>query len=205
MSPQITTRMLADATEEIQDGDLLLFRGKGFIARVIQFFTNSIYSHAGMVTWVNGRPFCAEIREGVGGRLVTLESQVRRCPNCIDVYRFNPDGLMQDENVKRSQAARYMERLAGCHYGYWAVARAALAHLPLVRLLLARTKAGKALRELDTKAAATRKSPPFCSMGVDLSWWQGASVDIVPELESELTEPVHLSRSYLFRYQFTLA
>lgn len=196
------TKKLADNASDLWDGDLLLFRGSGFVAKVIQHFTNSEYSHAAMVTWANGVPMCAEVREWHGGRLVTLESQVKRYPSQIDVYKADAQNLYN--GIHRHKAARFMERLAGCDYGYWSVVKAALSRLPLLRLVIANTTAGKALRQIEIKRAALRQSPPFCSMAVDMAWCLGAGIDVVPGVESEVTEPQHLRQSMFFKYEMTL-
>src|SRR5262245_66124760 len=81
---------LSDVAADIRDGDLLLFRGRGVIARLIGVAGRSEYSHAARAVWWGYDLFCCEVRELRGGRAVTLESQVRKFPGLIDVFEVNP-------------------------------------------------------------------------------------------------------------------
>src|SRR5690242_20741871 len=86
MAPDAKHLCLADARRYLRDGDLLLFRGRGLVARAIRTAGRSTYSHAAMVAWCHGLCMCLELREFRGGRAVTLESQVRRFPGQVDLY-----------------------------------------------------------------------------------------------------------------------
>jgi hypothetical protein len=86
-----------------------------------------------------------------------------------------------------------MRRLAGCGYGYRAVAVASLLHLPLLRVF--------ARADLDDSAVPAR--PPFCSQACALSDRLGG-VDPVPHLADHMTLPADLARSPFYRYLFTL-
>ena len=206
-APTPNYEKLSDATDRLIEGDLLLFRGKGLVSSAIRFLTHSDYSHCAMVTWVNGVPFCAEVREWYGGRLVTLASQVEKYPGQIDLYRADPQSLYNGD--RRPRAARYMEQLAGCDYSYWSVVKAGLARLPLLRLLLPKLPGTelfnilKWLRDQDTKRAIFKKSPVYCSMAYDMAWNLGAGLDVVKHIDSDFTEPQHLAQSIFFEYQLT--
>jgi len=76
---------LAEAREQIADGDLLLFRRRSLIA----IAGRGEHSHAAKAAWWGDELFCLEVREWHGGRAVTLASQVRRFPGRIDVHRAN--------------------------------------------------------------------------------------------------------------------
>ena len=123
---------LSQVAQQICDGDLLLFRASGLVSRLIRAVGRSEYSHAAKAVWWAGDLYCCEVRELKGGRAVTLESQVRRHPGCIDVFETNPDGRWGEYD--RSQAAEYMRRLAGCDYGYRGLLVAALRHFLAVAL-----------------------------------------------------------------------
>ena len=107
---------LSEVVDEIRDGDLLLFRGRGLVARLIGMAGRSEYTHAARAVWWGNDLFCCEVRELRGGRAVTLESQVRRFPGAIDVFEVNPSSRWREYD--RRGAVRYMRRLAGCDYGY---------------------------------------------------------------------------------------
>lgn len=177
---------------DIRDGDLLLFRGRGWVSRLIGVAGRSEYSHAAKAIWWAGDLFCCEVRELKGGRAVTLESQVRRCPGRIDVFETNPDARWSDYD--RQSAVRFMRRLAGCDYGYRGVFRAALRHFLLWRFLVR--------PDMDDKRVTDQ--PPFCSEACAMADRIGGGVDPVPQLADRITEPGDLARSPFYRYRFTL-
>ena len=176
----------------IRDGDLLLFRGRGFLSRLIGVAGRSDYTHAARAIRWGDTLFCCEVRELKGGRAVTLESQIRRNPTRIDVFETNPGGRWREYD--RAGAVRYMRRLAGCDYGYLGVLRAALRHLPLWRFLVR--------PDMDDQRITSR--PPFCSEACALADRIGGGVDPVPQLADRVTEPADLARSPFYRYRFTL-
>ena len=184
---------LSQCLEEIGDGDLLLFRGRGFFARLIGVAGRSDYTHAARASWWCDTLFCCEVRELKGGRAVTLESQVRKYPGVIDVFEANPDNRWP--HYDRRGAMRLMRRLAGCDYGYLGVLKAALRHVPVWRFLVR--------PDMDDKKMTSQ--PPFCSEACALADRLGGGVDPVPQLADRVTEPADLARSAFYRYRFTLA
>lgn len=95
--------------DKIQEGDVLLFRGKGWISNLIGSSTETPYTHVGVASWINGSANtkegileCVEFREGSmiagifggagagGGRSINLYQAVKKHPGCIDVYRPDP-------------------------------------------------------------------------------------------------------------------
>jgi hypothetical protein len=178
----------ADARRNIADGDLLLFQRRGLISVA----GRGDHSHAAKAAWWEDDLFCVEVREWYGGRAVTLESQVEKFANRIDVYRANAHGRWPEYD--RGRATKFMRRLAGCDYGYAAVLAAAMLHLPVIRLAMR--------AELDDSAIDRR--PPFCSHACALADRLGGGVDPVPHLADRLTEPADLARSPIFQYLFTL-
>jgi len=183
---------LTQAKGKIRDGDLLLFRGTGLLARLIRVAGRTRYSHAAKAVWWHGILFCCEVRELKGGRAVTLASQVRKYSGAIDVFAVNPQERW--DSYDRQGAIRKMLALTGCDYGYLAVLKAALLHLPMVRLLVPPSLC-------DTQSAV---SPPFCSAACATADRVGGKVDPVPHLADHLTEPGDLARSAFYQYRFTL-
>ena len=181
------------AAPHIRDGDLLLFRGRGIIARLIGVAGRSEFTHAARAIWWGDTLFCCEVRELKGGRAVTLESQVQRFPGAIDVFETNPDRRWQEYDLAGS--LRFTRRLAGCDYGYLGVLKAALRHLPLWRFLV----------RPDTNDQQFTSRPPFCSQAVAMAERIGGQIDPVPHLADRVTEPADLARSPFYRYRFTLA
>jgi len=173
---------------EIRDGDLLLFRRRGLIS----IAGRGLHSHAAKAAWWDDQLFCLEVRERVGGRAVTLRSQVERYPARIDVYEANAQQRWPEYN--RAGTVRVMRQIAGCDYGYLGVMRVALLHLPVVRLLV----------RPETDDAALTKRMPFCSHACAMADRLGGGVDPVNHLADWLTEPADLARSPFYRYRFTL-
>ena len=189
-----TPRRLADVQHSIRDGNLLLFRRRGLIS----IAGRGVHTHAAKAAWWpghGGQPgvlFCLEVRQWVGGRAVTLESQVEKFPGRIDVFEANPDDKWPYYDAAAS--TRYMKELCGRPYGYRAIVMAALLHLPVVRCFVN--------PEIDDLAVANR--PPFCSQACCLADRVAGGVDPVPHLADRLTEPADLARSPFYRFAFTL-
>lgn len=95
--------------KHINEGDILLFRGKGIISKLVGASSETPYSHVGLASWVNGNSNtnegileCVEFREGSllsglcgmsgsgGGQSVNLHQEVKKHPGIIDVYRPDP-------------------------------------------------------------------------------------------------------------------
>ena len=173
--------LLRHAERRIQDGDLLLFRGQGLIARLIGIAGRSEYTHAARALWWGDTLFCCEVRELRGGRAVTLESQVARRPGKIDVFETNPGGRWR--GYDSLGAVRYTRRLAGCDYGYLGVLQAALRHLPIWRFWI----------RPDMNDQQITSRPPFCSEACALADRVGGGIDPVPHLADRVTEPADLA------------
>lgn len=191
MSAENSQKTLAryqDVRSQIRDGDLLLFRRRGLIS----IAGRGQHSHAAKAAWWGDDLFLLEVLQRVGGRAVTLSSQVRRHPGRYDVYETNPDNRWP--RYDRDAATQFMRRLCGCDYGYGGVAVAALLHLPLVRWFV----------KPDVDDRAVDRRPPFCSHACAMADRLGGGVDSVKHLADRLTEPADLARSPFYRYRFTL-
>ncbi len=185
---------LRSVRAELYDGDLLLFRRRRCtIGSAIAIAGRGVHSHAAKVAWWGSEPFCCEVREWVGGRAVTLASQVRRYPGRIDVFRTNPGNRWPEYD--RIASIRAMRRLAGCDYGYLSVLQAALLHLPIVRVVV----------RPSTEDDSCDRRPPFCSQAVAMVDRIAGGVDPVPHLADRLTEPCDLAQSPFYKYEFTLS
>jgi hypothetical protein len=173
----------------IRDMDQLQFRKRGLIS----IAGRGDHSHSAKAAWWGEDLFCLEVREWVGGRAVTLESQVKRFPGRIDVYQTNPSDYAS--SYDRKGAVAYMRRLCGCQYGWGAIVQSAMVHLPGVRLFA----------KVDTSDNGdVPHRPPFCSAACALADHKGGGIDPVPYLANRMTEPADLSRSLFYKYLFTL-
>lgn len=179
---------LSDARQWIQDGDLLLFRGRGAISAV----GRGEHCHAALAGWWHDTLCCLEVRGGYGGRVVTLASQVRRYPGRIDVFQADPDHRWPE--FDRRQTVQVMLQFAGERYGFRNLLRVAMFHLPLVRMLC----------RANTDDGRPPLSAPFCSQACVTATRLGGGVDPVPQLADEATEPADLARSPFYRYRVTL-
>ena len=208
---------ISDASDfGMLSGDLLNYTTNGIVGRVIKWLTGSAYTHSAMVYYDRalGEWWVAEVREWVGGRCVPLAQQLEGYSGKIDWYHADP--FHNYDPARRRDAVEFMRRLAGRKYSYLGVLKAALARLPVLRLVLAHTTWGKRfyqfgigayLAQADadrSRESRTAAGPAFCSMAYDMAWWFGAGVDVVPGLQAQLTEPGHFPRSTFFCYGGTL-
>ncbi|MCL2305229.1 MAG: hypothetical protein FWC43_07795 [Planctomycetaceae bacterium] len=188
---KVVERNFSECAGEILDSDLLLFRSRGLVPLAGRGF----HSHAGKAAWWNGHLFLLEVREFYGGRAVLLESQVKKRPGQIDVFRANPDNRWPAYH--RDKAVELMQRFAGCDYGYWNVLMAALTHLSCVRFFMK--------PDFDDLSETKKISrPPFCSQACAIADRIGGGIDPVPHLADRFTEPADLARSVFYKYLFTL-
>lgn len=178
----------SDVRHEIRDADLLLFRRRSRIARLIAVAGRSPYVHAALAGWWKDRLMCVEMTSG-GGRAQLLSNLAARWPEVIDVYRTNTTG----RRFSRQRALRAMIGITGRRYGWLSLCRAAVLHMPVCRFLV----------HPDTNDFDASTWPPFCSQAVAMAHRAGG-VDPVPNLADRLTEPGDLGRSPFYEYRFTL-
>ncbi len=178
----------ADARRDIRDADLLLFRRRSWMARLIAVAGRSQYVHAAMAGWWKDRLMCVEMTDS-GGRAQLLSNVVARWPGVIDVYAANATR----RRFSRGRALHEMIGITGKRYGRLALWRAALVHLPVCRFLVRPNT-----DDWDASAGL-----PFCSQAV-ASADRAGGVDPVPNLADRLTEPGDLARSAFYSYRFTL-
>jgi hypothetical protein len=177
------------AREKIRDGDVLLFRRRrGLMGKLIATAGRSAYSHAAMAAWWNDRLMCLETAQGCGGRAVLLSTLVEDAPGRIDVFRALP----KLRRFHRRSAVETMIEITGRRYGWTALVKAALVHLPFVRFMV----------RVETDDAADGHLL-FCSQAVARAYRLGG-LDPVPNLADRMTEPGDLARSAVLEYRFTL-
>lgn len=179
---------LRDAKPSLRDGDLLLYRSNGLIARL----GRGDYNHAAKLGKWGDDWFVLDTtwRDGVQMRL--LDWDVHCWPGVIDVYRPNPDGRWQEYDARAS--VMYLREKVCCGYGRASVLKACLLRLPIVRLFC----------RVSTDDKSIDDHPPFCSQLVVMGERLRGGVDPVPSLADRFTEPSDLARSPFYRYQFTL-
>lgn len=199
---------------QINEGDVLLFRGSGKISKIISAPSETTYSHVGLSSWINGYSNtdkgileCVEFREGKGGRAVNLSQYVKLRPNEIDVYRpssriekitFNDKTQeTQSEWIKfdGKQVTRTMRKMTGLPYGWkriWWMAK----H----KLLIFRIFVDKESLMNDELNAVVY---PVCSTATAHSF-NTTGYDLVHNRSDEATEPGDIAKSTILNYLFTL-
>lgn len=176
------TTVYGDIRHHVRDGDLALMRNGPPVA-----WFSGPYTHAAKCLWLrtdkgqrNTLMLC-ESREFVGGRIVTLSSQVRKFPGRIDLFRPKcPEDVA-------AFSAILTARQAGHRYGYRDLLRAALKRIPgSARLLLA------------TRRVSSWYEPKDCSHSIAWSEVYAARThdvefDPVPGKQPRDVEPVDLA------------
>jgi hypothetical protein len=212
-----------DALDLIQEGDVLLFRGKGIVSNLIQRAGDGAYSHVGLATWHNCAKRCltsgtpllevTEFREGFGGRTTNLAVSYAAHINAqvVDVYRaaetltrlkFDPGTRQTLSTVipfDGKAVTDCMRRMTGLPYGWqriWWIARRKLA---FIRWFYTRYDITD-----DTAKADFSHVYPVCSTAV-AACFSSIGYDLVPNRSDEWIEPSDVSRSALLNYLFTLA
>ena len=94
-----------EAMSQIQEADVLLFRGEGLISWLIKRYGSGVHSHAAMAHWDDDDLQCVEFREFKGGRAVSMKSQVATHPNNIDVEQLTTLSLKMWDTVLQKMSA----------------------------------------------------------------------------------------------------
>jgi len=177
--------------KKIKDADQLQFRGNSLASLLIRTAGRGVHSHSAKAGWWHDKLMCVEIREWLGGRAVSLESQVALHPGRIDVYRANRGDR---HAYDRAGALAKMIEITGRPYGRWHIVKVSLAHLPLVRLFT----------YVSTDDFEEPAGQPFCSEATSIADRLGGGVDPVANLADRMTEPSDVSRSLFYEYMMTL-
>lgn len=162
----------AEVRGQIQDLDVIAFRGRGIVSRAIRLFTGGRVTHVGMAVRVGPRLMLLESREGRGARLVWLSREI----DGQDVSWLRPRVEIPAE--ARAKAMDWALRAAGSGYSYRGVLRFVWRCL------------GLRLADDDRLAFGNR----FCSEFVSATY-RIAGVDLAPELRDSETAPEHVARS----------
>jgi hypothetical protein len=90
---------------EIQDGDILLFRGKSWLSRLICWITRSPYSHAAILGWWNGRLM---VLDATPTGVVTSQMSL-----IVNEYSGKLELWTTDEHLSRFEVIRTAQLLLG--------------------------------------------------------------------------------------------
>jgi hypothetical protein len=158
---------------KIRDGDILLFRGKSWISRLICRVTGSPYSHSAIVAWWSDRLM---VLEAVGKGIV-----VSRMSVVVNQYSGKVELWTTDESLARTEVIRAAQRLLGKRYSLSKLVR------NLARLVRGRPRH----EEADPEA------PPadfVCSEFVSRVWRAGG-IDLVKDAPDMYTKPSDIAKS----------
>lgn len=158
---------------EMTTCDILLYKGRSFMSRLIEWNTGSLYSHVSVVA--NARMNLA-IESNTGSQSGVRALDLRKLQaDEVDVYRVKPG-----QAFKQEQVISYLVASLGSHYDYPGVI-----WLGLLKLLRLKKQANKFQSEKDY----------FCSELV-YEAFHSAGLDIVPQIsEADITSPGDIARS----------
>jgi hypothetical protein len=193
------------AKELIQEGDILLFQGSGIIGFLIKRYTGGLHSHVALAHKDGDILECVEFREFMGGRSVSLKSQVDGAPLSIDVFRpvksisydeIDKDGNFKliEKNYTKEIASAMTEdiiRWTGQPYGWKNIWKMLLRFIPGARLFQ---------QNFNDDEVAKAK---VCSTAVTVALRRNY-MDPVPYLADDRVSPADLARSPLLQYLFTI-
>jgi len=162
-----------DIRNDIQDGDILLFRGKSWISRLICWITRSPYSHSAILGWWNGRLMVLEaVATGIVASRMSL---------VVNKYSGKVELWTTDENLSRFEVIHAAQLLLGKRYSKYKLVR------NFMRLLLGRGRD----EPIDPEA------PPedfVCSEFVSRVWRAGG-IDLSKDSPDMYTKPSDIAKS----------
>jgi hypothetical protein len=170
--------------DEIQTGDLLLFRGKHFLSGAIEKLSNSPYSHVAILAKWHGRvlAFQADLR---GVEVLPASRIVYRYDGAVDWWALKPEWR---ESGKFSEHLLFDTALTllGIKYGYWKLLGLA------ARIILGRT--------LNPRDARATPDSLFCSQFVSLCYRTAShkQMDVNRAVNDASTSPGDFARSGYF-------
>ena len=199
-----------EAKDYLQEGDILLFKGRKLFSYFIKRMSHSKYSHVGITSWHNGDKGLWEIIEfrGIkGGRTVSLEQIVKKKPGVIDVYRpaSQREEIYFDKDSKEvrtiilkfdpKSVTHRMRQLTGLNYGWKRIWWFLQWYIPVLRLIydmekLVQDKIGEAIHLV-------------CSTSVAHSFTYTV-YDLVKNRADDWTQPSDIACSNSLNYIFTL-
>ena len=187
---KIVYKEYCEVRGQINDADIALFRpGWKPSSNMIAYFSHkrSPYCHAAMVAWWHQRLFLLHTVQWRGGEGLALSQQVRDYPGHWDIYR-----VKKNRKFNSQAAVNAAIDTVGKDYGWYALARAGITHLPFIRGWFPPRKEDEENGNLE-----------YCSSAVD-SWVRKGGIDLCPNLAGKFTEPGDIANSDSLKYMFTL-
>lgn len=200
-----------EAKELLQEGDIALFRTRGFISALIKMAGEGLYSHVAIASKHEDEFEIVEYREWFNGRTINLENYVRESKKSkteIDIYRpikifssirFDSktrEFIEENKVFNAKQVTKCMRKLTGLPYSYrriWLMLKIKLFRWHILWNI------EKITNEIPTKEVIM----PVCSTVLSHCF----SINGFPILRTksdEYTEPSDFSLSPRLNYLFTL-
>jgi hypothetical protein len=164
-----------DVRSEIKNGDILMYKGRKLLAKIIRLFTHSEYSHAGIAVWWNKRLM---VLEAVGKGVVVTPLSRNICHYKGDVELFTYDGKIPES--KRRDMVITAQKELGKSYAKWEIIWFA------VKLFLK--------LKMDVPNKPILASRFFCSQYVSMIY-ESVGIDLVIEKANRYTSPDDIVRS----------
>lgn len=210
-----------DALNLIEEGDVLLFRGKTLFSWLVEKAGKGRYSHVGLATWHNGcKKRCGhasileitEFREWKGGRtvdfatayydkIVNQQVDVYRVTNPITKIEYNhqvKDIIYSKLHLDTKNVTGCLRTLTGLPYGW-----SRILWMMNNKFIGLRWFSNFDKMSNDEIVSDPNKIYPVCSTAV-AACFSKFGFDLVPNKADEWIEPSDLSRSALLNYLFTV-
>lgn len=183
----------------LRNGDLLQYRVKGVLGRLIAFGTFASHSHSARAVVLPNEfpePMVVDTTLAHGCAVRSLRDDVLKLPGLIDVFR--PDRKHYPEYDPDLAVAYIREHFVGHRYGIGGLLKLSAQRAALIRWLWY-------LKPAEHRDTANG-SPPFCSHLQSTADRCGGGVDPVPNTPDSRVTPGQLTQSLLWGggYQFTL-
>jgi hypothetical protein len=161
----------------IQNGDIVMFRGKSWMSRAIRWVTSSPYSHAGVVAWWHGHLIVIEaVSKGISATRLSV---------VVHEYDGNCELWTTDNQLERDAVTAAARNLLGRRYSMWTLV------VNLRRMVLGK-RAGD---DVDPRAWPEKF---VCSEFVSRVWREGG-LDLKPDTSDRFTRPSDIVRSSSLR------
>jgi cell wall-associated NlpC family hydrolase len=172
--------------DRIRTGDLILFRGRGPLSRLIRKLSYCVYSHVGIAAWWGDHLVVFQSRIPVGVEVLPARRVVWKYDGQVDWWALKPEPAARlDRDGLLSVAIAEL----GKPYSFWGLVRAGF------RLL-----GGRLTGRRDPVALPESY---FCSQFVS-ACFRGGGVDLAPDVNDECTSPGSIVRGGLVEMRAVL-
>lgn len=185
---------------QLKEADVLLFRSPPFpkLGWWISKYTNSLYSHIGLVHFIDGKAYCIEFKEFKGCRIYPLEDYILEECDKIDVFRTAVHFCYYDSMYSFTKDVAHAittdaKEFVGKKYGWGLIFTIVRVYIPIVRFF-------SALHIIDKENPSSFVCSTFISY-----LWRKHFVDPVSYLPDTFTKPSDIARSPILKYIFTLS